>query len=181
MANAKHYVLTSLTLGIIAASAAGIIGLTNFATKDRIAENEKQKIRDGIDSIFGTGSEILNEFEISDKDYNYLVYGYQVKNDDSGLNRYAIKTLGSNSYGKISLLVGVFENSSHEYKFGRLSIIVDEQTYASTLEDDYIDVINGNEHYDDIDVHCGATYGATLVRNMIDMTVSYANTVLGSE
>ena len=176
----KHYILTAVTLGSIAAVAAGIIGLTNLATKDRIAENELKRIQNGIKEIFGKDAEILNKFKISDKDYEYLIYGYQVKNEAENLEGYAVRTLGSNLYGKVSLMVGVFENSSHEYVFGKLTVVVDEQTYASTLEEEYIDVINGDSDKID-DVSCGATYGAKLVRSMIEMTVSYANNVLGAE
>ncbi len=176
----KHYILTAVTLGSIAAVAAGVIGLTNLLTKDRIAKNEQKRIQSGIKEIFGDDAEILNEFKISDKKYEYLVYGYKVKTSDSDLDRYAIRTLGSNMYGKISLIVGVFENTSSDFVFGKLSVVVDEQTYASTLEDEYIDVINGDSSKID-DVNCGATYGAKLVRSMIEMTVSYANDVLGAE
>ena len=53
-----------------------------------------------------------------------------------------------------------------DYKFEAVSIIVDEQTFASTLEDNYISTINdGSRNIED--VTCGATYGATLVRDMI--------------
>ena len=175
----KHYILTAVTLGSIAAVAAGVIGLTNLITKDRIAKNEQIRIQNGIKEVFGKDSEILNEFKISDKNYEYLVYGYEVKNETDNLSGYAIRTLGSNMYGKISLIVGVYDNST-EYVFGKLSVVVDEQTYASTLEDEYIDVINGDSSKID-DVSCGATYGAKLVRSMIEMTVSYANDVLGAE
>ena len=175
----KHYILTAVTLGSIAAVAAGVIGLTNLITKDRIAKNEQIRIQNGIKEVFGKDSEILNEFKISDKNYEYLVYGYEVKNETDNLSGYAIRTLGSNMYGKISLIVGVYDNST-EYVFGKLSVVVDEQTYASTLEDEYINVINGDSSKID-DVSCGATYGAKLVRNMIEMTVSYANDVLGAE
>lgn len=173
----KHYIITAVTLGSIAAISAGVIGLTNLITKDRIEKNEKQRIKNGIVEIFGENSEILNEFKISDKKYDYLVYGYQVKVNEKEDN-YAIRTLGSNMYGKISLLVGVIKDT--EFKFSSLSVIFDEQTYASTLEDEYIDVINQDSSKID-DVECGATYGAKLVRSMIEMTVSYANTVLGAE
>ena len=172
----KHYIITSITLGAIAATAAGVIGLTNFVTKDRIAKNEQEKGKAGIREIFGQNSEVLNSFSISNANYSYLVYGYQVKVNEKEDN-YAIRTLGSNMYGKISLLIGVIKDT--EFKFSNVSVIVDEQTYASTLEDEYIDVINGDTEKVD-DVNCGATYGAKLVRDMINMTVSYANSVLGA-
>ena len=175
MANKKHYIFTSITLGAIAAVAAGVIGLTNLATKGRIAENEQKKIQAGIAEIFGENAEIVSEFSINNKNYEYLIHGYQIKNDESELDKYAIRTSGFNGYGKISLLVGVSEQEDN-FVFNRLTIIADEQTYASTLEDEYIDVIN--EGGDINDVTCGATYGAKLVRNMINQSIDYANSVL---
>ena len=53
MASKKHYILTSLTLGIIAASSALLIGASNILTKNKIAENEQNKINSGIAAIFG--------------------------------------------------------------------------------------------------------------------------------
>ena len=41
----KHYIITAVTLGSIAAISAGVIGLTNLITKDRIAQNEQKRIR----------------------------------------------------------------------------------------------------------------------------------------
>ena len=176
----KHYIITSITLGAIAAVSAGIIGLTNLITRGPIAKNEQKRIKKGIAEIFGENAEIVNEFEINDKDYKYLVYGYEIKNDESEANKYAIRTLGSNTYGKVSLLIGVSSDSSEaDFVFNRLTVIVDEQTYASTLEDEYIDVINAKPTQENIDdVSCGATYGATLVRDMINVTIDYANNVL---
>ena len=179
MANKKHYILTSITLGAVAAVAAGIIGLTNLVTKDRIAENEQKRILNGIAEIFGENAEIVEEFTI--KNQGYVVYGYQVKNDESELDKYALRTTGSNTYGKISLLIGVSEQESdpHDFAFNGLSIIVNEQTYASTLEDEYLDKVN--EGGDINDVNCGATYGAKLVREMINQSIDYANTTLRGE
>ena len=178
MASKKHYILVSITLGAIAAVAAGVIGLTNLVTKDRIAENEQKRIQAGIVDIFGENAEIVEEFTV--KNQGYVVYGYQIKNDESELDKYALRTTGSNSYGKVSLLVGVSEDSeTHDFAFTALSVIVNEQTYASTLEDEYLDVIN--EGGDINDVNCGATYGAKLVREMINQSIDYANTALRGE
>ena len=173
----KHYIITSVTLGAIAAVSAGVIGLTNLITKGSIAKNEKARIQKGISEIFGENAEIVSEFAIKDNNYSYLVYGYEIKNDESGLDKYAIRTSGYNTYGKVSLLVGVSESESYEFAFSRMSIISNEQSYAATLEDEYIDLVNEGR-IDVEDVTCGATYGATLVRNMINSTVEYANTAL---
>ena len=66
-------------------------------------------------------------------------------------------------YGKISLLVG-FNNLN---QFKGMSIITNEQTYASTLVEKYVEPIqNGSRKIED--VSCGATYGAKLIRDMIN-------------
>ena len=43
--NVKKYILTSLTLGLIAGSGALLISGTNMLTKNTIAQNEQNKIK----------------------------------------------------------------------------------------------------------------------------------------
>ena len=57
----KHYIMTAITLGAIAAVSAGLIGLANLVTKDKIAKNEYNKTMSGIASIFGEKAEIEKE------------------------------------------------------------------------------------------------------------------------
>ena len=159
--------ITSITLGIIASASAGLIGLTNLLTKDQIVRNEKNKINTGIKEIFGKNKEVFDSESIDIENYKYVTAMYRVKNDDG--YDYAIRTDGSNMYGKISLLIG-FETSSHGFK--GIFVIKDEQTYASTLEEEYISKVNdGSRPMESIS--CGATYGATLVREMTYRAKSY--------
>lgn len=157
----KHYIIVSVTLGAIAASAAALIGLTNFITKNRIEENKKIKIQEGIAEIFGKEASIKNEYSIAKNDYQYVNYVYEIQKDN--VVGYAYKSEGSNMYGKISLIVG-FDMSNN---FVSLNIVEDEQTYATALEEDYIAPINGGSR-DINDVNCGATFGAKLVRDMVN-------------
>ena len=46
-------------------------------------------------------------------------------------------------------------------------MVTTEQSVATTLEENYLDPLKKGEH-DLADVKCGATYGATLVNNMVD-------------
>ncbi len=160
----KHYIITSITLGAIAASSAVLIGLANMVTKDQIVKNEQAKVLKGITQIFGEGTEISTEREAS--------YGKYVKYQYDVTGGHAFRTTGSNMYGKISLLVG-FTGSNGNYKYAGVYMVTDEQTYASTLEDNYIPKINDTEDYESVDVHCGATYGATLVHDMIKEAKDY--------
>ena len=165
----KHYIITSITLGLIAASSGALIGLTNLITKDRIAQNEEKRINNGICEIFGKNAVKLSDSEISG---NYVKWVYNVKVDDVDSYK-AYKTEGYNAYGKVSLLVG-FADTEDGYVFAGLSVVSNEQSYASTLTAQYLEPLNeGTRDLDD--VSCGATYGAKLVRDMINEATEVAN------
>ena len=170
MSDKKKYIITSVTLGVIAACSAVLIGVTNLVTRDRIAQNEKNKINAGIVEIFGENASIWSSDVI--ENHKYVKEGYTV-----GINGYAsafaYRTTGSNAYGKISLIVGF----NHDCTFKGVFIISDEQTYASILEDTYVTGINTTNR--DIDnVKCGATRGAELVRDMIKDAQSCVDAII---
>ena len=77
-------------------------------------------------------------------------------------------------YGKITMLVGI----STTYEIGHIYMVTNEQTYATTLVDNYIDPYNEDSHDLD-DVSCGATYGATLIKDMAKQAQNYAIDKLG--
>jgi len=168
MPNMKKYLITAITLGVIAAGSACLIGLTNLATKDKIAANEQKRIQAGIAELFGEDSVIKEENPIDG--YKYANYIYTIGNSDDTLNAVAVRTTGSNEYGKISLLVGIRYVSGSQ-KFEAISVISNEQTYASTLEENYIIPVNGGSR-EYTDVSCGATYGAKLIEAMIEDAIS---------
>lgn len=163
MSNKKHYIITSLTLGTIALSSSALVGLTNLITKDKIVENEQNKIKSGISKIFGENSVIKSEENLPDK-YIYSKTIYFINDSNNNPLGKAIKTIGSNMYGEISLLIGFKEVDN---SFISLSIITNEQSYATTLVSNYINPVN-NKDREINDVSCGATYGAKLVRDMIN-------------
>ena len=174
MADKKHYIITSLTLGAIAATSAALIGLTNLITAKKIADNEKAQINAGIGKIYGKSASILSDSDLDE--YKYSNHLYTVKTDESE-NNIALRTTGSNMYGKISLLVG-FSLSEEAYTLVGLYVVTNEQTYASTLVENYITPLNNGERDLD-DVSCGATYGAKLIREMVNEAKEVANQQLG--
>lgn len=168
MPNTKKYILTAITLGVIGAASAAIIGVTNMITRDKIAQNEVDKVNAGITEIFGQNTAILEEHTAEEAglktEYKYVSYLYDVKDSNGNNIGTAFKTSGSNMYGKITLLVGYLKE---DITFSGVSIITNEQTYATTLVDNYINPLNGGTRDVD-DVSCGATYGAKLVRDMVN-------------
>lgn len=173
MSNVKKYLLTAVTLGCIAMASGLLIGATNLITKDRIAKNEQLKIEKGVQGIFGESASVKEKNAI-DGNYQYVVERYVI-NESETLVGYAFRTEGSNSYGKVSLIIGF---TSNDCAFKGLSVIVNEQTYASTLVENYIDPLNAGAR-DVSDVSCGATYGAKLVRDMVNEAQEVAKTLVG--
>ena len=162
MLNAKKYILTSVILGSIAAVAAGLIAATNLITAGKIKQNEIDAVNKGINEIFANGV-VINEENVSG--FTYVNYRYDVdyQIDNNKMHGYAFRCEGSNMYGKISLIAGFNEANN----FMSLYLVKNEQTYATTLVDNYIKPLNQNER-DLEDVSCGATYGAKLVRDMVN-------------
>lgn len=167
MADKKHYVIVSLTLGLIAAASALLIAGTNLLTKDRIAKNEQKKINDSISFIFGAEASIKSESEITDESYKYVNYVYEVASDKE--LGYVFRTTGSNMYGKITLVIGFDLNDN----FVSMKSIVNEQTFTKEVEN-YIEGVD-DQTITINDVNCGATFGAKLVREMV-IEASLANT-----
>ena len=174
--NAKKYIITAVTLGVIAAASAGLIGLTNMFTAKQIAKNEQNKIKAGIVEIFGEEAKDFKGSEVKNKEYKYTTYRYDIE----AIRGVAFRTTGSNMYGKISMLVGYAYmirpgDTEGDYLFTGIYLITNEQTYASTLNENYVTPLNNDDiKYDD--VKCGATYGATLIRDMIEET----NNIIGA-
>lgn len=171
MSNIKKYLVTAVVLGSIAMASGLLIGATNLVTSGPIDEYEKNQINNGIKDIFGDYENIhySNDQDIDVDENNpyvthvYYVYDGTNKNDsDNAFVGFALKTEGSNNYGKISLIIGFNGNAVYE----SLSVIKNEQSFASTLNRKYITKIKAGEREID-DVSCGATYGAKLVRDMI--------------
>ena len=175
MSNVKKYVVTGVILGSIAAVAAGVIGLTNLITAKRIEQNKIDKRNAGIAYIFNDGSEGFEVSTISkgntpNDDSKEYYEVYNKKNDD--FLGFAIQCEGSNSYGKVVFIAGYRADTR---AFIRLSTITNEQSYATILEDNYIGRLNNGEK--EVDVHCGATRGATLVKELLDEAQAIAYTL----
>ena len=161
--NIKKYILTAVTLGVIAMAAGALIGATDLITRDKIAENEANRINQGFAKVFGEGANGQEDTTFEYNNYTYLKAKYAIYDANGAEIGSAFRTLGSNSYGKISLIIGFTNDNAYK----GLSVVINEQSFATTLEDNYLTPLSKGKR-DISDVSCGATYGATLVKNMID-------------
>ena len=173
--NMKKYILTGVTLGLIAASGALLIAGTNMITRDTIAENEQKSINNGIATIYGEGVK-AKEYDLDNVKYKYITKCYEIRDAEDFISGYAFRTDGSNNYGKVSLIIGF----NAGVKYMGLSVVANEQSFASTLKKGYLDKIkDGSQTVDDVDVSCGATYGAKLVRDMVNEAEDAATRLVG--
>ena len=162
MSNSKKYIITSLTLCAIGAVSALAISGTNLLTKNQIEANTKKAQEKALNEIFenATFSEAKNDFKGSET--NYLVNYYVAFDSSNNELGYVYYVDGRNAYGEIAMMVGVTDLG-----IGQFSIVTNTQSFASTLEDNYIVPIQRGETTFN-DVSCGATYGAKLIKAMVE-------------
>lgn len=169
MSNVKKYVLTSVILGTIAMCAGALIGVTNLITKDKITKNEQEKVASGLAVIYKVDEVVIKDEKDYSKDekeaqnLDYVEHSYTIADVSDKALGFAFRTSGYNDYGKITLIVG-FDMAGT--RLG-VSVITNEQSFASKLRKGYINPLENNQ-IDYTDIQCGATYGAKLIRDMID-------------
>ena len=190
MVKMKKYIITAVILGSIAMTSGLLIGATNLITKGPIDEYKQQLINKGIKDIYSDydyAHYAIDKDEDIKKDkktnpfvnHVYYVYNGQDENDDNNtFVGYAFRTEGSNSYGKISLIVGFNADS----RLINISVITNEQSFASVLKKNYLDPLMSAEDKQTQkgNVSCRATYGAKLVRDMIDNAQEQADLKKGN-
>lgn len=187
----KRYAYVSLVLGGIALICAVLIALMNMLTSPIIDKNDEAKINDTYTKIYSDyyKNEEVN-FVCDDKGYiKSKVIAYDKNNKVLG---YIYTTSGKNAYGEISLMIGV-----SNYQVVDVEFLVNSESFASTVnshvkanypskeeaviildpydKSEFIDVDSLSiDDVDTIDTKCGATFGATLVKNMIKSVLDEA-------
>ena len=177
--NMKKYLITAVTLGLIAAGGALLIAGANALTRNTIEANKIKTINKGLTNIYGIES-LKSDFATlpEDQKFDYVINEYYVVKDETDTPLgYAFKTEGSNSYGKISLIVGF--NADYIYK--GVAVVENGQSFASTLNKKYLNpLVKEGKTIDEVDVSCGGTYGAKLVRSMVTSATKVAENLKGA-
>lgn len=189
----KNDVLHCLKVGgilcAIGATSALLIAATNMLTSKAISDHEKQKEELALKEVFvdneGKVPEDLvigDKTELNDSKYSKLLSYWNPKSTNEKENEdkkygYVFKTEGSdkNNYGTITMLVVI----NNDYSIGKISIVKNTESYATTVQKDYVDEYNkGNRPL--TDVSCGATYGATVIKEMSESASNYVKEVLNN-
>ena len=109
MKTLKDYFIPTLTLFLICLIAALLLGLTNGVTAPRIAEIEKQQLKDAMQEVLPDAQEFTEEIAEEQSGCSY-----SVAKDGSGNEiGYAVIASGKGGYnGEIKLMVGLDSDGS---------------------------------------------------------------------
>lgn len=162
MAKINKHLKTGLTLAFIGGISAIIISTTYLLTNPIIARNRVNKETKALKAIFNDENIVFSKAK-TDFVYSsqYLINYYVATKNEQDVG-YIYQTSGKNQYGQITLMMGI-----NDLGLLKMVVIENTQSYASTLTDNYIDPINAGEK-DYLDTTCGATYGAKLIKNMVE-------------
>src|SRR5574344_265399 len=169
--NLKLYIKTTLTLCIMAVVSAGVVGLVNYFTAPTIAVNSILREENACKEIYSKATSFDKEFDAEEENsygFKYVTKSWRALHGSADFYGLVFRCTGTHAYGGISLLVGF----NKDYSVEKVKVVENTESFATTVNDYIKTTYNGDTtiQYDDIsnlDVSCGATYGAKLVRSML--------------
>ena len=166
----------SATLGIISLVCALLIALINMVTAPIIAANDKKTELETCKAIFAEYNEDASESkEASDltgknEAIIKIIYAKDANTKDLGT---IYKVTGKNAYGTITLMVGIDANKQVLASYPS-SESTDVHVGAYTVSNSEKVGSLDESKVSSIDVKCGATYGATLVKDLVKIALNDA-------
>lgn len=160
----KKVITCGLVLFAIAGISSCLVSVVNHFTSSVISKNANEKENASLREIYPTG-DISSPIEVNGE---HVEKYWIVTNENSGR---IYKCSGKNAYGSITLLVGI----SSSYSLGRMSFLELNQSYAQTLKDNYIANYDSSSNKEEAlnSVNCGATFGAKLIKSLVDEAKSH--------
>lgn len=187
----KRYFYVSGILGGIALICAVLIALVNMLTKPIISNNSQAIIKETYTKIY---SEYYSseEKEYTNDSKGYIKNKLEAYDSNGNVLGYIYTTSGKNAYGEVSLMIGIKNDTVVDVEF-----LTNTESFASTVysyvkenlpssneskieinpygKDDAIDVGSlSSSDIDSLDTKCGATYGASLVKAMVEACLEEA-------
>ena len=177
----KKNLLIASILGSICLICALLIALIDIATKNKIEQNTRETELATIKEIFADYDDANSKELEANGSINKKIKAYDKNNNELG---YLYNVSGKNAYGSISLMIAVVDD-----KLYQVEILENTQSFASTVYSYFKttypsstdtavhvgayssnDVVIGSltaSDVENIDVSCGATYGAKLIRDLV--------------
>ena len=168
----KNFKIAAILMLIAAVCGLAVSGM-NKATAGRIERNQLKKEEALCQEIFSEFS--LNKSKIITDIENEAITKKILANNEAGnLLGYIYTVSGRNTYGAITLLVGISSSGS----LVSIEFLENGQSFSSEVEshvvDNYKEGVTLND-ITDIDTKCGATYGANTVKELVTIAFNDFN------
>lgn len=164
----KQYLKVALVLMLIASICAVLIALLNTVTAPIIEKNAYDKEQNTLSVMFNDATFT----EVEHGDYPEIEKKFIAKSnaDDTELG-YVYIVSGKNAYGMIRLMVAVKDN-----KAIKVEVMDNTESFKKNVNTFIDDKVKVNEltldDANNLDVKCGATYGAKLVQSLITIVLT---------
>ena len=198
----KNYFRIAAVLGAITLVCAVILALMNMLTNPIIAKNNDKTKLETIQKIYEDyDSEKSKDYETEEIEAlnldDSVVDVVRVNNSNGDLKGYVFTVSGKNAYGTISLMVAISKDTNNQNVVHQVEFLENGQSFASTVDahvrssyhtseknalvldpyssDDSVTVGDlTSDQVDDVVVECGATYGAKLVKQLVEVALQSA-------
>lgn len=158
------YFKKALVLCGICAICACLIAAVYLITNPIIERNKIARENEALSEIYNDAT--FEKIDTDNSDINNVWYAY--KNDE--LVGMVFSVSGKNSYGTVTVLFGVDNDGS----ISKVILTENSESYAPKLEEH---VENSYNHkvsdLESVDTACGATFGAELVKELINKGLLY--------
>ena len=198
----KNYFRIAAVLGAITLVCAVVLALMNMLTSPIIAKNNDKTKLETIQKIYEDyDSEKSKDYEESEIESlgldGQVVDVIRVNNSHGELKGYVFTVSGKNAYGTITLMVAISKDTNGNNVVHQVEFLENGQSFASTVDDhvrssyhtsdknalvldpyssdDSVTVGDlTSDQVDDVVVECGATYGAKLVKQLVEVALQSA-------
>lgn len=160
------YIKTALVLAMIAAVCSLLIAFVNLFTSEAIIKNKQEKKENLCKEIFADYDGETSNIVVDGFESKYILEKIEAKDSSGNVLGYIYTVKGANAYGNIELLVGI--NADKTLK--SVKFMSNGQSFNKETSD-YVDAyyVGGldSDSVEGLDVKCGATYAAKLVKELV--------------
>ena len=161
----KTVFIIAITLMLVSGISGALIVCLNHFTEPIIEENNKRIEQEKLAQIYqdATFTKVEN---VSGVDVLYEAH------QNNELVGYVYKVSGKNAYGAISLLVGI----NPDGLIKRSVMLENTESFATEVNNHFASSYHEDmslAEVDSVDVKCGATYGAKLVKELINQALNH--------
>lgn len=164
----KNYLKVALVLTLITSICAVLIALLNMWTSPIIEKNAYDKKQNTLSVMFdnATFTEVEHNEDFQEIEKKFIA---KSKDDESELG-YVYIVSGKNAYGMIRLMIAVKDS-----KAIKVEVMDNTESFKKNVNTFINDNVKENNlsstDVDNLDVKCGATYGAKLVQSLVKVAL----------